>query len=73
MEDHYQFYEWQCFNDFATLWHTWRMNHILPAILGQATRVMAMAISELTGYFYGIKDILFRWGSVSTYNWYFGP
>ena len=33
--------------------------HILPAILGQATRVMAMAISELTGYFYGIKDILY--------------
>ena len=28
--------------------------HILPAILGQATRLMAMAISELTGYFYGI-------------------
>ena len=31
-------------------------------------RRMAMAISELTGYFYGIK-----WGFLSTYNWYFGP
>ena len=32
--------------------------HILPAILGQATRVMAMAISELTGYFYGVLLVL---------------
>jgi hypothetical protein len=33
---------------------------------------MAMAISELTGYFYGIKYI-YKWGFLGTYNWYFGP
>ena len=38
-------------------------------------RVIAMAISELTGYFHGIihSYTVYKWGSVSTYNWYFGP
>ena len=31
---------------------------------------MAMAISELTGYFYGIKYLLYMGLYLSTYNWY---
>jgi hypothetical protein len=38
--------------------------------MGIPSAVMAMAISELTGDFYGLKNILFWWGFLSTYNLY---
>ena len=47
--------------------HNQDVAYMLRALL---PAVMAMAISELSGYFYGIKQILFWWGFLSTYNWY---
>ena len=35
--------------------------------------VVAIYILVITGYFCGIKNMLFLWGFLSTYNWYFGP